>query len=148
MAELTPTQKLDVALSILAEKNPSFYKEFSAIAMQMEGISLVDTQLVLEKLIKDGFAEQQPNRLETDPLKRKFCITFEGKLHLQRNGYEGESNRESAENIRVSAVEAFQQAQAARLSLLTAWIAGGTIALATIELWKMALEYHWFSFCH
>lgn len=87
MQKLTSIQKLDLALTILASKDKGLYKQFAVIVMLMTDTGMADTLLILNKLIKDGFAEQKINRIEPDVMKQEYCITFEGLLHSQMGGY-------------------------------------------------------------
>jgi hypothetical protein len=84
---------------------------------------------------------------DRDPNGR-YLISTKGKL-LRENpgGFVQQKINDDAENSRVEKLETSQQKLMERLNFLTGWVAGGTIALVLVELWKMALDYHWFS-CH
>ena len=101
---------------------------------------------ILHTLEKDGhiFSEES-NKI------REYKSAFYGRMFALKGGYHGaisrqnaEKDRLDAESIRVEKLEVYQRAQARALNVLTGWIAGGTIALALIELVKMAMENHWF----
>ena len=113
---------------------------------------------LMKILIREGYVEllsPLPDDIvtlqyysELDHYQQQTILTPSGYYFITEGGYTEKKVATDAENTRLDAVEAYQRAQAGTLNRLTGWIAGGTIAVALIELWKMALEYHWFSFCH
>lgn len=82
----------------------------------------------------------------TDSRDAHYLISCKGKLFWEGvGGFQQKKINDDAENSRVEKLEISQQKLMGRLNVLTGWIAGGTIALVIVELWKMAIEYHWVS---
>ena len=78
----------------------------------------------------------------------RYLISCKGKLFRESiGGFTQQKINADAENNRLRKLETSQLSLSKGLNVVTAWIAGGTIALVLVELWKMALEHHWFS-CH
>lgn len=145
---LTPIEKIDQTLNFILNANKPPFVTFSEILDSIQLKFKCDSKELIEilhTLEKDGhiFSEVRDSNSI-----REYKSTFYGRMFAANDGYRGVISRQSAESNRLDAVEAYQRGQARTLNRLTGWIAGGTIALAVIELWKMALEYHWFSFCH
>lgn len=106
---------------------------------------------IVLKLVNDGYAHFLVREIPTvtDPLDwftKRVMLTADGLYFISAGAYQQKKISRDAQNTRLDAVEAYQRAQARTLTRLTGWIAGGTIALALIELIKMAIEYHWFAF--
>ena len=151
---MTLLDKIDTILNCLythSGENPDFAKiqKWLSDKPEIEKGDIEDCLLHLHRN-KYIYCEFMGNRdyIYIDSPQAHYLISFEGKVFIESGGYQQKATDAASENTRVDAVEAFQHAQAWRLNRLTAWIAGGTIALAVIELWKMALEYHWFNRCH
>jgi hypothetical protein len=137
---LSPFQLLDKALEFIAKDNKRYFTHEILKSECFANSNDIDVEAIVDRLKTDG------NIRFGDPTQ--FKISLQGAWFLAQGAYQGDMGRNNAERDRLAAVEDFQHGQARRLNRLTAWIAGGTIALALIELLKMALEYHWFDSCH
>ncbi|HZY35464.1 MAG TPA: hypothetical protein VFE53_02380 [Mucilaginibacter sp.] len=93
---LTPIQKLDLVLGILAEdtENTSVYK---IVLKSGEKISADNTVLVLKKLVNDNYVNDISGDVWS-PLapnnQNSYSITFEGLLFHQQGGYSGQEKKD------------------------------------------------------
>jgi hypothetical protein len=154
MEKLSPIQQLDEVLRYLVyieHENPKVtdgdifsYMRTKFPQLKDENIFGTELHRVLDKLIDDKYVKPYGHAGSNLPFK--YGITFDGRYFItETGGYQQKSIVDAAERIRLKALETSQHDVAKKLNILTGWIAGGTIALALIELVKMAIEYHWFS---
>jgi len=91
MKELSPFEKLDAVLKGLADRERSqhFHKSIADITFVVDNI--VDVEIILKKLIKDGYADKMDRPPSNDALPwlsdRIYSLTFEGALLIQQGGY-------------------------------------------------------------
>ena len=149
---------IDITLGYLFNKfhestdfnsKPTFSKTLSDLKEILPNFDRDELELILDKLRKDGYINfsEFGSSSTMHQMDTRYIITFEGKMFHEQAGYMQQKINADAENIRVEKLEISQQTLMGKLNVVTAWIAGGTIALVLVELWKMALEHHWFS-CH
>ena len=161
---LTPQQKLDVILRIMASPDRQRDEVFSrkdilhyinkdkiSLGLTDEDVLIISNHIspMLDKLVVDGHIMFDPERNKKDnetmngDAMKYYTITFNGEHFISHgeNGYVGQLNRLSQEREKIRVLETYP----ARLNRLTFWVAFGTIALALIELWKMTLDHHWLS---
>ena len=126
---------------------PTFASTLTDLKSKLHDLDKEDLELILDKLRKDGhivYSEYgSPSALHQ--METRYVITFEGKMFHEQGAYRQQIINRNAESIRVEKLEISQQTLMGKLNVVTAWIAGGTIALVLVELWKIALEHHWFS---
>lgn len=137
---LSPFQLLDKALEFIAKDNKRYLTHDILKSECFANANDIDVEAIVDRLKSDGYIRYGD--------LTQFKISLQGSWFFDQGGYQGDLDRRNAEKHRLNNIEAFQHAQAKRLNRLTAWIAGGTIALALIELLHMAFEYHWFVSCH
>ena len=163
MQELSPLELLDRILLVLNEEtnnskgvNPHirFFPLLEQVRADRFDVQAPDFELALEKLEEDkymkpvkGLEIKGDNPFDEPNEYPAYAITFKGRAFNLQNGYAGEVQLRLAESRKVETLASAQHELGKGLNVVTAWIAVGTIALVLIELWKMALEYHWFS-CH
>ena len=152
---MNSSQKLDLVLSIIVKTLPR-YISINDIIKQLgsdykDGF-LFDLQMILDKLIEDKNVktiELTPVNINTgqsEGLTVHYQPTFKGKFLSETGGYQGLDEQRLAENTRLRKLETSQQKLMGKLNVITAWVAGATIALVLVELWKMCLEHHWLCF--
>jgi len=145
----TAIHQLDSTLKVLYGWDES--RTFGFVVEQAKLLNLQLSnqalELVLQKLIKDGYATGQ----DTRSFGTAYGITFEGKVFYEFGGYKQKEINDGAEKKRVETLESYQLALAVnqitlanRLNFLTGWVAGGTIALALIGLLSIAIDHNWF----
>jgi hypothetical protein len=122
-----------IVLRELLQTHEDRYEDFNEIMAILEE----------DKFIKNLNTNPNPSPID----KYRDClITIRGTLFIENGGYQKKTANEKSESNRLKNLEISHEAQSKALNRLTAWIAGGTIALALIEIIKMGFEYHWFSF--
>ncbi len=158
MIEPSLLELLDIILATLntiasADKNnvkprPHHFELLQIIRGNNYKVDDTDFELVIEKLINDGYAKKVIGLKSSkdNPFDEKeyesYSITFNGRVFCLQNGYTQQKINADAESNRVEKLEISQQTLMGKLNVVTAWIAAGTVALVLIELWKMALEHH------
>jgi len=128
---------------------PSFSTTLNDLKGILHDFDKDDLELILDKLRKDGYIifSEYGNQSILHQMDTRYIITFEGKMFHEQGAYRQQLFNRDAESIRLDKLDVYQTRLALLLNRATWWIAGGTIALVLVELWKMALEHHWF-FCH
>ena len=131
------------------DSKPSIVTTLNDLKSILHDFDKDDLELILDKLRKDGYIifSDLSGIPSINHAGSRYIITFEGKMFHEQGAYRQQLINRNAENIRIEKLDASQKKLAYSLNVVTAWIAGGTIALVLVELWKMALEHHWFS-CH
>lgn len=158
--KLTPIQKLDEVLKIIAPKdnNPatSVY-ESNIISILKTSFDVTDAHAIeisnqmpqiLEKLIKDGYIVLDTKRIEGENLgkigKKSYLITFEGEVFNEEGGYKQKYINENDENIRLETLERFQKVNAHRMTCLTIVLVVSALVAAIYYLTELYWQYHWF----
>jgi hypothetical protein len=96
MKPMSSIDKLDAVLKVLtANKRNQFY--FSVVEATSVVSDLSEAQIILNKLIKDGYADKRelPETIDhlaflSNPI---YFITFEGKMFLESGGYKNERRK-------------------------------------------------------
>jgi len=138
--KLTPIQELDNVLLALADNSDHFYKSFADISQQVKDRSLSDTHLILNKLIRDGYAEKKiGHETSENPTERMYCITFDGELFIAEKGYrQREMDRILA---RESSLTKNRQDRINQ-TLLTFGSLAAAIGAISLTLWELYKYYH------
>lgn len=91
----------------------SFYSNYNAI---------------IDKLVEDGMLSKIPEEFIGGMYKRaEYNITFKGRFHFERGGYQGQTDRENSERTRVETLADNQKDNANRMTYLTAIVVAGVI---------------------
>ena len=134
---------LDIALDylheMLSEKRGWFGKDiFRKYMTETRGIDLFDPEIILDKLLRDGYIEMSENTIK---------ISFDGKTFQEAGGYRTDAKlldaRIKNEEARIKKEDDFQlnsENNQKRLNNLTRWLAIGTSALAVIEIIRLSLR--------
>lgn len=147
---LNPIQKLDAVLESLELYSETVNNIQRILRLKLEPATLYEVQMILNKLIKDGYAEELKS-VVADRLKvgaqeifYSYKITFEGDFLKSSGGYQELQNQKNAENIRLDKIESHQMEHRRwmnRLTLILAVSAVATVIYYGVELyWK----YGWF----
>jgi hypothetical protein len=151
-AEISPIQKLDTVLKIIAVKYPTgvgeqyFYKTlrsvFDEVKKLIPNAELSELVMILNKLIKDEYAEMmKETAFGTIDEKEYYSITFEGKLFLQQGGYQIKEIEDKNNRMRMDELEKRQNQNEQRLIKLNRWVAIGSVGAAVgsigILIWEM-----------
>lgn len=122
----------------------------------LTGVDEIEVRGLLITLWDDKFARREENKVASSSnySSYDYWIAVRGIIFIENlptefknRPYTYHVKLLADESTRLEKLEISQQRLMGKLNVVTAWIAGGTIALVLVELWKMALEHHWFS-CH
>jgi hypothetical protein len=156
---MTAREQIDAVLKYLYEKkDESRAIDLNLIEANEELLKIAESKHELQRIIielrDDKYIQMYPDYpLKPDGTKEMgkglltYCsITFNGRLFWENGGYAQQKINDDSERIRVENIEISQLELGEKLNLVTAWIACGTIALVLVELVRLALDYHWFSY--
>jgi hypothetical protein len=146
---MTEIEKLDAVLLSLQKHHSKmliYDKLFNALTLDYPKVEFHgDVLFILDKLKRDGYVDFRTDLLEDGGTV--YMINYDGRMFNALGGYKQQIINADLQSKKVERLEISQQKLMAKLNRVTAWIAGGTLALVLVELWKLGLEHHWFS-CH
>lgn len=105
----------------------------------MNIIKFKDLQLVLNKLVKDGYVEammQKKVNLNTKEEVDEMCyrLTFEGKVFIQNKGY---SRQYELESIKIRTLQIYEATRKRNDCLLILGTVGAAVFAAFLLFWDM-----------
>lgn len=122
--------------------------------ISITGVDEIEVKGLLTALWNEGFARREENKVASSSnySSYDYWISVKGIVLIETIPSEFETRPYTyhckildEQSSRLEKLEISQQRLMGKLNVLTALIAGATIALLLVELWKMALEHHWFS---
>lgn len=156
MTDFTPIKKLDSVLNFL-NKDHEYQHSVKNVTDNISiKLNSPEVHKILDKIVRDGYAEMRNVPYETPIVKEHsvktseytFIITFEGQLFLQKGGY----HQQEADNIlhRVSREtdERLRKRNEKLLARGTIWLAILTGALVLTEILIHWNELRHFFSCH
>lgn len=124
--------------------------------ISITGLAEIEVKGLLIHLFNDGLLRREENHVASSSnySSYDYWISVKGIVLIETLPSEFETRPYTyhcmlldEQSSRLEKLEISQQKLMGKLNVVTAWIAGGTIALVLVELLKMALERRWFS-CH
>jgi hypothetical protein len=146
MTVMTAIEELDAVLNYLNTTGV-----WSELRKHFTEINREQLRTILRKLRRDGYIDLLDDGVklrawdDEHEYSDKMIIqkNFEGYLFCQEGGYHEKFAKEKTQTIRLENLETTQIKMGTKLNVVTAWIAGGTIALVVVEIIKFMYEiYH------
>ncbi|GAA3988151.1 hypothetical protein [Mucilaginibacter dorajii] len=151
MQQISPIIKLDVVLGYMANKQPPTHETSHKISKTVN-IELNELQLILNKLIKDGYVDFEDEVLHDTAIispsgkpaiRRSYIISFEGLFFFQNHGgYKSHAENNLSQQSRLEKLERQQRKNNERLTKLTFWIALASGVAAVYYIIEILIEIH------
>lgn len=153
MTPKTPNEKLNFVLDYIKQQRSynDLFREIDDHANFKGQFSSGEIDLIMDKLRDDGYIDFIAGSQISKDFRASDGLdirrNFNGSVFNESGGYVQQAIDAASANRRIENIETSQLSLSKGLNVVTAWIAGGTIALVLVELLKLALERHWFG-CH
>jgi DNA-binding PadR family transcriptional regulator len=149
MADTTPIEKLDCILAFLNSDNEYQHSVKNVTDSISIKLNSPEVHKVLDKLVKDGYAEMRNVPYEKPIVKEEtvktseytYIITFEGQLFLQKGGYRQQEIDNNLHRASLETLESIRRQNERLLSSGTVWLAILTGALVLTEILTHLKEF-------
>jgi len=151
MQQISPITKLDIVLAYMSNKQPPNHETIQKIS-KIINIELNELQLILNKLIKDGYVDFKDEALHDTisaqftgraEIKRTYIISFEGLFFFQNHGgYKKQTENNLSQQVRLEKLETQQRKNNEKLTTLTFWIALASGVAAVYYIIEILIELH------
>jgi|GEM_PF-6080035 len=136
MVEMTPIQKLQHVLDVLAKTEIVERSLVDINNMVSSQIDLIELSLILDRLEKDSFVKTRNFTIQFGTTKY-YTITFDGKVFSEQGGYIKDLELKEAEIAKLQSEKLFQDKQAKALRSSQIWIMIGTLVAALYYLGEL-----------